>query len=978
MTHRVFLAFGLVLIAQNGKAETPPDPSALEFFEREVRPLLVGRCQECHGEKKQKGDLRLDSRSAALAGGSTGPAVVPGKAGESLLVDAINYGDLYQMPPKSKLPASEIAVLTRWIDMGAPWPGDARPKATGKEGSFDLGARAKHWSFRPITAPEPPEVRDRAWPKDAIDRFVLAALEARGLAPAPEADRRTLIRRATFDLVGLPPDPAAVDAFLEDEAPDAFEKVVDRLLASPHHGERWGRHWLDLVRYAETAGHEFDYDLPGASGYRDYVIRALNADLPYDRFVVEQVAGDLLDPPRRHPTEGFNESVLGTGFFSLGEGTHSPVDLREEEASRLDNQIDVFSKAFLGLTVACARCHDHKFDAISTKDYYALAGYLQSSRSVQAFIDPPDRVAPLVAELKAIKATIEDLFATTSERGPGDIPESPRAADGSMRFEDFDGSDFRGWFVTGDAFGTGPSRAGDWRPARNASGRIGVSVPSGLAHSGLVSDRLQGTLRSRTFTIEKPYIHYLAAGQGARLNLVVDGFEKIRSPIYGGLTTAVDAAGGTKWHTQDVRMWVGHAAYIEIADGAAVDFTGSRSRHFPGDGFVAVDEIWFSDESTPPAGPLPQAFDPLELDDGTSADGASSSLERYKQVESRIPEPTLALALTDGTARDEPVHIRGSSKTLGDVVPRRFLEAIAGVEQPAPGSGSGRLELARRLVDPANPLTARVLVNRVWKGHFGEGIVRTPDDFGIMGVPPSHPDLLDHLATRFVAEGWSIKGLHRTMMLSSTYRMQSRPVPGSEAERVDPSNVLLHRMNVRRLEAESIRDAILAVSGRLDRTPFGPSVLPHLTPFMDGRGRPGKSGPLDGDGRRSLYVNVRRNFLTPMFLAFDFPAPSSTMGRRNVSNVPAQALTLMNDPFVVQQARLWADRARADSARPRPDAVSGLYLAAFGRPPTDDERAEALAFLNEQGAAYGSPDDPLAWADLCHVLINVKEFIYIN
>ena len=522
--------------------------------------------------------------------------------------------------------------------------------------------------------------------------------------------------------------------------------MVDRLLASPHYGERWGRHWLDLVRYAETAGHEFDYDLPGASGYRDYVIRALNADLPYDQFVVEQVAGDLLDRPRRHPTEGFNESVLGTGFFFLGEGTHSPVDLREEEAHRLDNQIDVFSKAFLGLTVACARCHDHKFDAISTKDYYALAGYLQSSRHVQAFIDPPDRVAPLVAELKALKATMEDLVAVPSARGPGDTPETPRADDGSVLFEDFDGPDFRGWFVTGDAFGTGPSRAGDWRPARDAAGPVAVSVPAGLAHSGLVSDRLQGVLRSRTFTIEKPYIHYLAAGQGARLNLVVDGFEKIRSPIYGGLTTEVDAADGTKWHTQDVGMWVGHAAFIEIADGAAVDFTGARSKILPGDGFIAVDEIRFSDEPAPPAAPRPAAFVPLEPGAGPSADRVAAFLERYKQAESRIPEPTLALAITDGTARDEPVHIRGSSKTLGDVVPRRFLEAIAGGEQPAPGEGSGRLELARRLVDPANPLTARVLVNRVWQHHFGEGIVKTPDDFGVMGQPPTHPELLDYLA----------------------------------------------------------------------------------------------------------------------------------------------------------------------------------------------------------------------------------------
>ena len=383
-------------------------------------------------------------------------------------------------------------------------------------------------------------------------------------------------------------------------------------------------------------------------------------------------------------------------------------------------------------------------------------------------------------------------------------------------------------------------------------------------------------------------------------------------------------------------MWVGHAAFIEIADGAAVDFTGAHSQLLPGDGFVAVDEIRFSDDPAPPAGPRPAAFVPLEPGAGPSDDRVAAFLERYEQVESRIPEPTLALAIADGTARDEPVHIRGSSKTLGEVVPRRFLEAIAGAEQPAPAAGSGRLELARRLVDPANPLTARVLVNRVWKHHFGEGIVKTPDDFGVMGQPPTHPELLDYLATRFVAGGWSIKGLHRLMMLSSTYRMQSRPDPGSEAERIDPANVLLHRMNVRRLEAEAIRDAMLAVSGRLDRTLFGPSVLPHLTPFMDGRGRPGKSGPLDGDGRRSLYLNVRRNFLTPMFLAFDFPVPFSTMGRRNVSNVPAQALTLMNDPFVVQQARLWADRVlrRRREAPPRGRSPGSTSPRSAARRPT--------------------------------------------
>ncbi len=451
---------------------------------------------------------------------------------------------------------------------------------------------------------------------------------------------------------------------------------------------------------------------------------------------------------------------------------------------------------------------------------------------------------------------------------------------------------------------------------------------------------------------------------------MIDGFEKIRSPIYGGLSLAIDAD-RPRWHAQDVARWVGHRAYIEIADGATADYQAlpGRTRYADGSGFIAVDEIRFSDDPRVAEAPPVPAAVPCRAEGGAFED----LLARYREVESRIPPPTLALALADGTGEDERVHVRGNSKTLGEVVPRRFLEAVAGPDQPAPGRGSGRLELARRMVDPTNPLTARVMVNRIWKHHFGEGIVRTTDDFGAMGEPPSHPDLLDWLASRFIAEGWSIKAMHRLMVTSSTYRMRSLPVAG--AERVDPTNRLLHRMNVRRLEAEAIRDALLAVSGRLDRTMYGPGVPVHLTVFMDGRGRPETSGPLDGDGRRSLYLNVRRNFLNPMLLAFDYPAPSATMGRRNVSNVPAQALTLLNDPFVVGQARLWAERSLAEPASPR-DRIARLYLSAFGRPPTGREAVAGISFLAAQ--ADRRLDDPRAWADLCHVLINVKEFIYID
>jgi hypothetical protein len=966
----IFLLVGLLVSPVRGEAPAPTDPAALEFFEKQVRPLLASRCQTCHGASKSKGDLRLDSRASILKGGNNGPAVVPGKPDESLLIDAINYGELYQMPPKSKLPAQEIATLTRWVALGAPWPGpeDVKggPGPSATPSAFNLRERARHWSFQPVRDAAAPNVKRAEWPRNPIDRFLLAAMESQGLAPAPEADKRTLIRRLTFDLTGLPPTPEEVAAFLADDAPGAYEALVERLLASPHHGERWGRHWLDLVRFAETLGHEFDYDLVSAFRYRDYVVRAFNTDLPYDQFVIEQVAGDRLDPPRRHPTEGFNESVLGTGFYGLGERTHSPVDLHVDEAMRIDNQIDVFSKTFLGLTVACARCHDHKFDAISTHDYYALSGYLKSSRYQHAFIDPPGRNGPAIAAVRAVKDELRSIDGWIKE-AEGTAPR-PRAPDeSSIVFEDFERDGFDGWFVAGDAFGCGPSRRGDWRLGWDGPWPVAEAIAPGQAHSGLVSDRLQGVLRSRTFPIEKRFIHYLASGRKERLNLVIDGFEIIRDPIYGGLTTEVNAD-EPRWLTQDVGMWIGHRAFIEIADGASMTFTQPRSGYLDGDGFIAVDEIRFSDQPAPPNPPARSASSRVAL--RTPQD--DPALARLREAEAKIAPPTLALAIADGTAEDDRVHVRGNPSTLGETVPRRFLEALTGAEQARPSEGSGRLELARRMVDPSNPLVARVMVNRIWKHHFGEGIVPTPDDFGRMGRPPTHPELLDWLAARFVAEGWSVKAIHRLIVLSSAYRMQSRLDP--EAERIDPTNRWLHRMNVRRLEAEALRDALLAVSGRLDPTLFGPSVPIHLTPFMDGRGRPGSSGPLDGDGRRSLYLNVRRNFLSPMLLAFDFPTPATTMGRRNVSNVPAQALTLLNDPFVVAAARLWAGRLLAETpgtSAPRP-RIDRLYLTAFGRPPTEAEAAEALAFL------AGQEDDPRAWADLCHVLVNVKEFVYVN
>jgi hypothetical protein len=944
---------------------TAADEADLTFFETRIRPVLAENCAKCHGAAKQKGMLRLDSRAGLLKGGDSGPALVPGNPDRSLLIKALSYRDPeLQMPPRGKLPEQELANFRTWIEKGAPWPVERTSPKTATSPQFDLKERSKHWSLQPLCRVTVPPVKNRSWPQSPFDHFILARLEAAGLPPAPAADRRTLLRRVTFDLIGLPPSPAEIDDFLADRSPDALARVVDRLLASPHYGERWGRHWLDLVRYAETAGHEFDFELPDAYRYRDYVIRALNADLPYDQLVREHVAGDLLEKPRRHAEERFNESVLGTGFWHLHEARHSPVDVRFDQADRLDNQVDVFAKTFLGLTVACARCHDHKFDAISTRDYYALYGYLESSRYDRAFIDDPEPLRAKIRELKEIQQQILTLVPGAGGVSPLSAPAlrglTPPAPNTSL-IADFGNGAFKNWFVSGEAFGDGPSKPGAVLLQADAHRPIKTVVPAGLAHSGLVSGRLQGVLRSPTFVLDRKHLHYRALGLGGRIRLVIDGYQLIREPIYGGLEVIVHSGDRLRWITQDVSMWQGHRAYIELVDNGA--------------GYLGVEQI-ISNDDAPPALEEPPAL-PAPIVSEAALPQVKHLLEQYSHLEAELATPRRALALADGTPVDECVFLRGNPKLVGERVPRRFLEAFGGACETAPPQASGRRELAQRLVDPAaTPIVPRVIVNRLWQHHFGRGIVASPDDFGVLGQAPTHPELLDYLATELVRQGWSLKKMHRLMFLSSTYQMASRAEPDAEAR--DPQNKLLHRMPLQRLEAEAIRDSLLATSGRLDRTMFGVSVPPHLTPFMVGRGRPAVSGPLDGAGRRSIYQNVRRNFLMPFFLAFDYPTPFSTRGRRDSSNVPAQALTLMNNPFVFQQAELWARNVLADKSLSTPERIERMYVRSLGRRPTEVELADIQAFLAGQGRAYGSIDGARAWRDLCHVMFNLKEFIYVN
>lgn len=870
-----------------------------EFFEKRIRPVLAEKCYPCHSAqlKTPMGGLRLDSRAGALKGGDSGPAIVPGAPDQSLLLKALSYQDLrLKMPPTGKLPDEQIADFSSWIQMGASEThSDAAPRAETKRG-IDFDRERNYWAFRPVQDPLPPAVKNKDWVTSPIDRFILAKLEEKGLKPAPPADKRSLIRRVTFDLTGLPPAPDEIADFLNDQSPHGFEKVVDRLLASPHYGERWARHWMDLVRFAETNGHEFDNDKVDAWRYRDYLIRAFNQDVPYNQLIKEHIAGDLLPSKRISPDGSQWESPVGTSFYWFGEVLNSATDSVKSRADEVDNQIDVASKAFLGLTVACARCHDHKFDPVPTTDYYALAGILHSTDIHEAVIDSPSRAREIAAVRQNVKAFT---------RPP---PVQPRSGD--IVFDEF-----TSWRVDGQAFGDFPVQG-----AAN-------SLAAG-------SDKFVGSLTSAKFPMPKTYVHVRLAGTKAdaqlkekgdlRFTIVADGYKSQH--------LAPDGTGLFHWKTLRMTLERGRICYFEIVD---------RSR----EGHIVVDKIVLSDFQDPPAGDeLPAQADAAEVD-------------------VRVPESAFATIAADRDPHNVRVHIRGNHNNPGEEVPRRFPRIIAGEQQPAIKNGSGRLEMAEWMASPRNPLAARVAVNRIWQHHFGHGIVRSTDNFGKTGEPPTHPELLDYLATRFIESGWSVKAMHRMMVLSSVYRMSSRT--GENAAPVDPQNRLLHHMPVRRLEAEAIRDAILALSGRLDRRMFGPSVPPHISPHQDGRGKP-KSGPIDGDGRRSIYIQVRRNFLTPMFLAFDYPPPISAIGARGVSTVPTQALLMMNNEFVTAHADLWARRALARAAGPEA-RLTWMFETAFGRPPEPWELRETMQFVASQ-----------SWADLAHVLFNSAEFIYIR
>lgn len=862
----------------------------------------------------------------------------------------------------------------------------AAPTQNGSPGpdEMPMAERFNHWAWQPLRAITPPAARH------PVDGFIAAKLDAIGLRPAPRAKPHEQLRRLWFDLVGLPPTPDAINRFGERPSEADYLREVDELLASPQFGERWARHWLDLMRYSETLGHEFDFEIPNAWRYRDYVIRAFNQDLPYDQFVREHIAGDLLSEPRRDE-DGNNESVQATASWWFVEQTHSPVDSMQHQADRVDNQIDVFGKAFLGMTVACARCHDHKFDAIPTRDYYSLFGFVQSSRYVQASLKevPPASEAyqtALMRQRELSKLWLPDAEATASGvtfrdedvviADANDHEQANSEGFSNLGFNNLGFSNLglnnlglnRQWFVSNDAFGNEP-----WRGPFCANPNDGKpqlrQLPGAFWNSAAAGTQREGTIATATFPLEHRYVHVRTAGNHSRIKLIVDGFHITRSPIYGGLHRNIDKQ-EAHWLTFDVQMWLGHKAHLQAIDQRAPDLGDPRHNRgrYPDHCWIALQSICNSPHDSPPeTSSLPLV---AEADAVRTKANWRDARQRLSDAVAALPVSPTIPAMADGSGIDTHVYLRGDHKRPGEAAPRRFLSALEASATPVPKETSGRLELANAVLAKDNPMPARVLVNRLWHYLFGRGLVKSVDNFGALGEPPTHPDLLDWLAKDFAANDWSLKHSIRRIVTSHTYRQRSQLRQDAAAS--DGDNKLLHRQNVRPLEAEVLRDTLLAISGRLDKKLYGQSIEQPEEALTKARGRPGRHDPRDGYGRRSIYLAMRRNFMPEMLLAFDLPTPFATVGRRNTSNVPAQSLALANAPLVHDLCGLFAKRVIAHSDN-HAQRLQLAYKLAFARKPRASELAPLLAFIRQNPDEKGD-EEVRTWTDAVHALVNTTEF----
>lgn len=962
---------------------TAPGSKDVEFFEKHVRPVLVSRCYECHSAaKKIKGGLALDSKQATLKGGESGAAVVPGDLEKSKLIEAIRYGNRdLQMPPKGQMPAAEIKALEEWVLRGAPDPREdaAVVMHTSTPRVIDIAEGRRFWSFSPVTDPPVPKTHQPQWMKTPVDAFVLARMEEQGLTPAPPAEKRTLIRRATFDLTGLPPTPEEIDAFLADTSADAFRRVVDRLLESPAYGERWGRHWLDVARFADSNGMDENVTLGHAWRYRDYVVRAFNNDKPYDQFVIEQIAGDLL------PLEAGQaklDALTATGFLNLGGKVLAEPDVRKLEMDIIDEQIDTLGKAFLGMTFGCVRCHDHKFDPIRQDDYYAMAAIFRGTRSLSA------------EKMGAIKFWYEHSLATPEQLEAKKNHEARVTAQRSAVTS----------FTTkarADLKSELQSKAPDYLAAAALLDAAPAfdDVEKLAAERGLRARYLLTCRQYLAKNTEHPvFARWRALAAARNAGEVKTHYAKLFTEASKAAATAKAAAKDTPAPKPEPKTTAkakakakapAPPAYV-IADPALAAADAALNDIA---GFLAIPD---KNED---------AFDAATF---AKIDEMNDELMK---LESETPDPPAIMGVTEGdVSRTLPIHIRGSYLTLGKEVERGFPEVMrASFTRPVlPAKQSGRLELARWLASGEHPLTARVMVNRVWRWHFGKGIVATTDNFGTLGDKPSHPELLDWLAHYFVAQGWSVKDLHRLIMRSAVYQQSTSPAapdtqlaeaaprppavivnergtfpaapahtqpPARDPRLIDPENRLLSHFNIQRLEAEEIRDAMLATAGTLDKTIGGKTVPLRNREFVFNH--TSKDHTNYESPRRALYLPIIRNHLYDMLEQFDYPDPTMPTGSRNSTVVAPQALIMLNSPVAMDSSTALARRLLAECPQGDQRRIDRLYELLYARPPAAAETARAIRFI-DQFAAENANERTRALGLLCQTCMAANEFMYLR
>jgi mono/diheme cytochrome c family protein len=943
------------VLAQAGEREeffrpvrTTSESAQEEFFEKKVRPIFAKNCQRCHNAKSKVAGLDLTTAEAFQRGGDSGPVINKEKPEESRLLKVIGYDGEIKMPPAGKLKDHEIGALTEWVKMGAPWPGGIPPAASGilpkstNSRSFTEEEKG-FWAYQPIkeaplpqTAPQAPsKAEDEAWARSPIDRFILRKLEERNLKPAPPADKLTLLRRATFDLTGLPPTETEMRDFLADQSPDAFGKVVERLLASPRYGERWGRHWLDVARYADSTGNDEDHRYPHAWKYRDYVIESFNNDLPYDQFIREQLAGDLL--PAKDGGEVNRRGIIATGFIALGPKAIAQQDKKKMLYDVYDEQVDVTTKAFLGLTVSCARCHDHKFDPILTKDYYAMIGMFASTRS---FTNPESHVSVVLEKPLVPKEEFERYKTARQEH---------QAKDRRVRIAIEEIVDE----VKENAVKESSRRLADYFLAARKVYQDGAPSADVARRANLNKEALR-----RWGDFLKPR-------------------DDVRGYLNDWNNAAPDKLASTARGYQD-RFQKRLAEWGEKIGKWRAEYREALAENKPlpdKPKFEAGDDRFFND--------VYFAGGPFDMGDKDQKRFSSEQWSRLtalhkEQAElkkSAPEEPEMACAIEDGDSVEQKVFIRGDYNNPGEAAPKGFPAILARYDTKSSFVGSGRLQFAEWLTQPGHPLTARVIVNRIWQWHFGEGLVRTPDNFGRTGERPTHPELLDYLAAQFVKNGWSIKAMSRMIMLSNAYQTSS--VNPNLSEEADPDNRLLTRFNRRRLSVEELRDGLLAIDGTLDLTMGGT--------LQTGRGTDGENNQArlslnpEKLKRRTVYLPLRRANLPTLLNLFDFGDATTVSGKRQLTNVATQALFWLNSEFLNERARnvaqsLLDQNEMSDAAR-----IETAYARILNRRPDKGEIDQALNYVAGFKQKFsGEKADQKAWQSLCRVLMSSNDFVYVD